>query len=376
MKKELFNIKNGFILVFAIILSVFLLSCERNNLLEETNIPGGGNTSNDETAPAISWPGTSSIENNSSLLVSFSESVVNADNVSNYQASVSGSGGGTADIVSVAYNASTKEALLTVVLSGANTGDQVTINTVESSNSIKDAAGNVLSNSRSNVYTVPDNSTGPTITSWEPLTGTVKNGEIVTVSFSKSVNTENVEKADNYVITPGTYVSVGSISYDYFSKKAYLTILVNSSVPDSHTFSVGTTTSASPITDSSGNNLVNSTSSLLTAANDGSLVVSGWTASRTEIEDGETVEITFSEKVDKDTAENLDNYNLSGWGLKITEASANVGQQTVALKVEKSGSYFKYFKIETKSSDSPIKSHDDGAALSVMSESPYYEFKD
>ncbi|MCP4130734.1 MAG: hypothetical protein GY754_07110, partial [bacterium] len=207
----------------------------------------------DLVAPTVtSWTASGQVSSGGVITVQFSDNVVNADNISNYQ--VNYSGPGTVTITGpISYDSGAFTAALTMSISGTD-GTTFTIETVTGASPISDGTNN-LTNGTSNTYLTADEII-PTITGWSP-SGTVNNGDTVYVQFSENVS--NANRTDNYQVnhTGAGTVGIQGVTYDSGTHRATLTVTVSGT--DGSSFTIETITGSSPISDGT-NTLVNGTS--------------------------------------------------------------------------------------------------------------------
>ncbi|MCP4136317.1 MAG: hypothetical protein GY754_35430 [bacterium] len=315
-------------------------------------------------APSItSWTEAGTIADGNIIQVTFSEDVSNATEAGNYNVNYSGTG--TVTILEpIVYNSGTRTAELTISLFETN-GATFTINTVTGSNPISDGT-HTLANSTSNLYSTAD-LLAPTVSSWT-VSGTVNDGDVITVKFSENVvNTNNINNYQVNYSGTGTVSITQPISYNDTEHTAALTMSISGT--DGKTFTIETITGTSPISDGT-NNLVNGISNTYLTSDEVAPTIISWSDPGV-INNDDTITITFSENVIN--ADNINNYsiNYSGSGsVTINDSiSYNSDTFTASLPLSLSGTDGSTFTIETVLGSSPIS---DNTTPLINGTSPTY----
>ena len=182
------------------------------------------------------------MNSSSSVSVTFTGDVSNADNINNYQ--VNYSGAGSIYINNASYSSNT--ATLTVICSSTD-GSAVSFSIVDGGTPISSGTYTITGGTSPSYYT-PDTVT-PQVSSWSPTSGSTISSGSSTIQITYTENVTGADTLPSFTMSGSATGSITGISYDPGTYTTTLTVNATGIAPDT----VIITVVSANITDSSSN---------------------------------------------------------------------------------------------------------------------------
>jgi len=214
------------------------------------------------------------------------------------------------------------------VISANISGSVVTLSTSEHAvgpytvtvNNVTDLAGNVIN---PNYNTASYNYTPPDVTPPDLLDAALNNSTTLVLTFSEQLNTSSAQNINNYSINNGISVTAATLS------GSQVTLTTSAHTTGSYIVAVNN------VTDLAGN-VINPNNN--TASYDFSLIdITPPQVESAALLDSVRLNVYFTENLDPNTAQNINNYSIAG--ITITNATLNANIVTLSTSVHTLGTY-------------------------------------